>query len=72
VSETSEAVRAAATLILDAALRVLDGDGHQWSSRPYETCRFISSLYEKPFGCSRVAMEREARVAAQEARSRGT
>jgi hypothetical protein len=28
----------------------------------------ISSLYEKPFGCIRMANEREARIAAQEVR----
>jgi hypothetical protein len=68
MSEVSEAVRAAASLILEAALRVLDEDGHQWSSRPCSTCRFVSSVYGKPFGCRRVEIEREARIAAQEAR----
>ena len=47
----------------DALLRVLaegvaaaiEGDPHHWSARPCQTCRVVSSLLGRPFGCERKA-----------------
>ena len=49
-------VRAAANLILDAVSDCLYGDPHQWSNRPCGTCRTITLLVGKPFGCYRYQM----------------
>jgi hypothetical protein len=44
-------VQQAVGVLLDAALRLLQDDPHQWSDRPCPTCRPISSIIGKPFGC---------------------
>jgi len=44
-------IQAAAQLMMDAVLRLMQDDPHQWSSRPCPTCRSVSSLVGKPFGC---------------------
>lgn len=41
-----------------AAMDLLYGDSHQWSSRPCSTCRAISGLLKLDFGCTRYAKER--------------
>lgn len=38
-------------LIMSAALRVIQDDPHQWSSRPCTSCRVVSRLVGKSFGC---------------------
>ena len=43
--------------VLDAILRLLQDDGHQWSRRPCQTCRAISSLAGYSFGCIKKAEE---------------
>jgi hypothetical protein len=35
----------------DAILRLLQVDPHQFSTRPCQTCRAVSALAGKPFGC---------------------
>lgn len=42
---------AAARELLNAALDVLQVDGHQWSNRPCQTCRAVSAIAKRPFGC---------------------
>lgn len=44
-------VQQAAQVLMDAVLRLLQDDGHQWSERPCSTCQAISSIVGKPFGC---------------------
>jgi len=44
-------------VISDAAIRLIEDDPHQWSKRPCPTCRSISSLIGKPFGCNRRAAQ---------------
>ena len=46
-----EIIQAAVQLIIDPVLRLLQEDPHQWSERPCPTCRAISSLIGKKFGC---------------------
>lgn len=46
-----EAIQAAAEVIVDAALRLIQADPHQWSERPCSTCRAVSEIVNKPFGC---------------------
>jgi len=49
--EARTVIQAAANVLLDAVLRELQADPHQWSSRPCSTCRTISAIIGKPFGC---------------------
>ena len=37
-------------------------DSHNWSLRPCSTCRTISTLIGKPFGCYRLQKENEELV----------
>lgn len=56
-------IEAAARAHLAAALDMLYADNHSWSERPCATCRAITGLLGKTFGCYRYAEEREARRA---------
>jgi hypothetical protein len=35
----------------EVILRLIEADPHQWSSRPCPTCRAISGIIDRPFGC---------------------
>jgi hypothetical protein len=37
--------------LAEAVGSVLECDPHQWSARPCSTCRTISGLLGRPFGC---------------------
>jgi len=37
--------------LASAALDLLQGDPHQWSTRPCTTCQTISTLTKRAFGC---------------------
>jgi len=50
------AAKAAAGVLLDPILRLLEADPHQFSERPCPTCRTISALAGKAFGCSQMAL----------------
>ena len=52
-TEASQLVRAAASVIADAVNDAIFMDPHQWSARPCPTCRVISAMTRKPFGCDR-------------------
>jgi len=52
-------LRAAVHVVMEPALRLLQGDPHSWSERPCDTCRTISSIVGKPFGCYVYALERQ-------------
>lgn len=40
---------------LDEVLRLIEQDPHGWSKRPCETCRQISAIGGRPFGCVKKA-----------------
>jgi len=40
-------------LLIDALVNILNEDGHQWSTRPCPTCRVITAVIGKPFGCDK-------------------
>lgn len=44
-------IRAAARLIADAALNLIQDDPHQWSGRGCQTCKAVSTLVGRSFGC---------------------
>jgi len=56
-----EAIKAAARVLLDAVLSALQADPHQWSSRPCPTCRVITALVGRPFGCNLYRIQREGK-----------
>jgi hypothetical protein len=47
----TEIIQSAARSLAWAALQLIQDDPHQWSSRPCQTCKAVSSLIGKPFGC---------------------
>lgn len=47
----NELLSVAADQLFDAALNLLQADPHQWSTRPCQTCRAISAIAKRPFGC---------------------
>ena len=57
--DAAKIVKAAALLVIDAALNLLQGDPHSWSMRPCPTCKPISDMIGKPFGCYRYQAERK-------------
>jgi hypothetical protein len=50
-----------AAALVDAILNTLQDDPHQWSERPCPTCRAITGLRGKPFGCNLFAEQRATR-----------
>jgi hypothetical protein len=59
-----EIIRAAAHMIADKALGLIEVDMHTFSTRPCQTCTSITSLIGRPFGCVNKAMS-ESRIKAQ-------
>jgi len=53
--ELREVITAAAEMLVDAALRAIEADPHQWSTRPCQTCRTVSALVGRAFGCEKKA-----------------
>jgi hypothetical protein len=45
-------VQAAASVLIDAALRLIEADPHQWSPRPCATCQAVSAIVGRRFGCN--------------------
>jgi len=41
--------------LAESVAAVIESDPHQWSSRPCQTCRVISGLLGRPFGCEKRA-----------------
>lgn len=52
-------IKAAASILLDVVLRELQEDPHSWSDRPCSTCKTISSIVGKPFGCYLYALRNQ-------------
>ena len=50
-------VQLAAKEIADAALDLIEQDPHQFSKRPCQTCRAVSRLVGRSFGCVKKAEE---------------
>lgn len=53
------AIRGTASIVVEAILRLLDEDPHDFTSRPCQTCRAVTSLAGRAFGCVRVAKSME-------------
>ena len=44
-------LQASISLHMKTILNLIESDPHQWSSRPCTTCRTVSNLIGRPFGC---------------------
>jgi len=53
-----DVIRAAVRVVMEPALRLLQGDPHAWSTRPCQTCRSVSSIVGQPFGCTLYAEQK--------------
>lgn len=49
--DEASTIKAAALVLVDVVLDLLQADPHQWSKRPCPTCRSISTIVNRPFGC---------------------
>ena len=50
-AEIKQMVRVQVDLIMDAVVETIGIDGHGWSDRPCQTCKAVSGLIGRPFGC---------------------
>ncbi len=49
--EANQIVKAAASIVIDAVVGLIQVDSHTWSNRPCQSCLDISGMIGKPFGC---------------------
>ena len=56
----TEIVQAAARVLMGTALDLIQADPHHWSERPCGTCRSISAIVGRPFGCELRRLQGEA------------
>jgi len=55
-------LRASVRVVIGATLDMLQEDPHQWSTRPCATCRAITAIVARPFGCYLYMEQRGAKV----------
>jgi hypothetical protein len=58
--DVNAAVRASAYILMTTVLDLMQGDPHQWSTRPCATCQAVSAIVGRPFGCYAYARTRVA------------
>ena len=46
-----EVIKAATYVLIEPILSLIYNDPHQWSTRPCSTCKAITSIVGRPFGC---------------------
>jgi hypothetical protein len=49
--EKQKIIEACAEILTSKAFELIEKDPHQWSKRPCTTCRTISAIIGRPFGC---------------------
>lgn len=54
--EAKQIVKAAANVLLESVADIIDEDPHMWGTRPCSTCKFVSTIVGRPFGCTRKAL----------------
>ncbi len=59
MSEQEKMIKACANVLIDTIVNIIYTDSHQWSKRPCETCKAITAILGKPFGCNRYQEERD-------------
>lgn len=53
-----EIIQAAAKILIEPILRLIQVDPHHWSTRPCTTCNAVTAIAGQPFGCVLYAQER--------------
>jgi hypothetical protein len=51
-------VKAVFAVLTEAMLNIIQEDPHQWSERPCQSCKTISAMIGRPFGCYLYAKQR--------------
>ncbi len=54
VKTAKDVIKAAVVVVMESALLLIENDPHQWSPRPCSTCRAVTTLIGRPFGCIRL------------------
>jgi hypothetical protein len=49
--ESKEIIQVAVNIVIGPILSLLQEDPHQWSERGCNTCKTISGMIGRPFGC---------------------
>lgn len=57
--ENDDIIKSAVNVIMQPILQLIEEDPHLWSTRPCSTCKAISSMIGKPFGCVKKAKEKK-------------
>ena len=55
-STADEYIQAAARVLLQSVVKLIEADPHQWSKRPCGTCAAVSTIIGRPFGCQAKAI----------------
>ena len=58
--ELKEVKETFANLIESKAFDLIQADPHQWSQRGCQTCKVISELINRPFGCILYAKQKQS------------
>lgn len=59
MNEQEKMIKACANVLIDTIANTIYADPHQWSKRPCLTCKAITGILGKPFGCDRYREERK-------------
>lgn len=59
MDEQEEMIKACANVLIDTIANIIYADSHHWSTRPCETCKAITAILGKPFGCDRYREEKK-------------
>jgi hypothetical protein len=59
MEDNEKVIKAAVNIIVESILNLIQDDPHLWSKRPCSTCRAVSSIIGKPFGCVLKAVKKE-------------
>lgn len=58
MNERQKIIRDVARILMETVLDLIQKDSHQWSTRPCSTCRAITNIVGRPFGCYKYAEDR--------------
>lgn len=49
--EAKKLIKVTANILIETILDIIQNDSHHWSKRPCQSCRTISGIIGKSFGC---------------------
>ena len=59
MSKEEKIIQAAANVLMESVIKLIEADPHQFSTRPCSTCKAVSTIRGKPFGCIRKTVEKK-------------